>query len=91
MHNRPLAFASVVSLIPGVYLFRMAAGLVDLVTLGPKASADVLLNTIADGATAMLITLAMAIGLILPKMCIEYFYPSLAVETHGKTTVFQNR
>jgi uncharacterized membrane protein YjjP (DUF1212 family) len=85
------AFASVVSLIPGVYLFRMAAGLVDLVTLGEKASADVLLNTIADGATAMLVILAMAIGLILPKMCIEYFYPGLAVETHGKTTVFQNR
>ena len=71
------AFASVVSLIPGVYLFRMAAGLVDLVTLGQKASADVLLNTIADGATAMLIILAMAIGLILPKMCIEHFYPGL--------------
>jgi hypothetical protein len=33
----------------------------------------------------------MAIGLILPKMCIEYFYPGLAVETHWKTTVFQNR
>jgi uncharacterized membrane protein YjjP (DUF1212 family) len=79
------AFASVVSLIPGVYLFRMAAGLVDLVTLGQKASADVLLNTIADGATAMLVILAMAIGLILPKMCIGYFYPGLAVETHGKT------
>jgi uncharacterized membrane protein YjjP (DUF1212 family) len=79
------AFASVVSLIPGVYLFRMAAGLVDLVTLGQqRASADVLLNTIADGATAMLVILAMAIGLILPKMCIEYFYPSLAVLTHGK-------
>jgi uncharacterized membrane protein YjjP (DUF1212 family) len=78
------AFASVVSLIPGVYLFRMAAGLADLVTLGQKASADVLLNTIADGATAALIILAMAIGLILPKMCIEYFHPGLAVETHGK-------
>jgi uncharacterized membrane protein YjjP (DUF1212 family) len=81
------AFASVVSLIPGVYLFRMAAGLVDLVTPGQKASADVLLNTIADGATATLIILAMAIGLILPKMCIEHFYPpSSAVKTHGKTT-----
>jgi hypothetical protein len=65
----------------------MAAGLVDLVTLGQKASADVLLNTIADGATATLIILAMAIGLILPKMCIEHFYPpSSAVKTHGKTT-----
>jgi uncharacterized membrane protein YjjP (DUF1212 family) len=32
-----LAFASVVSLIPGVFLFRMAGGMVDLVTLGSKA------------------------------------------------------
>jgi uncharacterized membrane protein YjjB (DUF3815 family) len=32
-----LAFASVVSLIPGVFLFRMAGGMVDLVTLGPQA------------------------------------------------------
>jgi uncharacterized membrane protein YjjP (DUF1212 family) len=72
------AFTSVVSLIPGVYLFRMAGGFVDLVTLGGKASVDVLLNTIADGTTAALIILAMAFGLIVPKMCIEHFYPSLA-------------
>jgi uncharacterized membrane protein YjjP (DUF1212 family) len=72
------AFASVVSLIPGVYLFRMAGGLVDLVSLGEKASTDALSNTIADGTMAMLILLAMAFGLILPKMCIEYFYPDLA-------------
>jgi uncharacterized membrane protein YjjP (DUF1212 family) len=72
------AFASVVSLMPGVFLFRMAGGFVDLITLGEKASVDVLLNTIADGTTAMLIILAMAFGLILPKMCIEHFYPDLA-------------
>jgi uncharacterized membrane protein YjjP (DUF1212 family) len=73
-----LAFSSVVSLIPGVYLFRMAGGLVELVTSGDNASTGALSNTIADGTTAMLILLAMAFGLILPKMCIEYFYPDLA-------------
>ena len=72
------AFVSVVSLIPGVYLFRMAGGFVDLVTLGDKAPVDVLLNTITDGTTAALIILAMALGLILPRMCIEHFYPGLA-------------
>jgi uncharacterized membrane protein YjjB (DUF3815 family) len=84
-----LCFASVVSLIPGVYLFRMAGGFVDLITLGERASIDVLLNTISDGTTATLIILAMAFGLILPKMCIEHFYPpSPAIKTHGKTGVF---
>jgi uncharacterized membrane protein YjjP (DUF1212 family) len=73
-----LAFSSVVSLIPGVYLFRMAGGLVELVTSGENASTGALSNTIADGTTAMLILLAMAFGLILPKMCIEYLYPDLA-------------
>jgi hypothetical protein len=32
-----LAFASVVSLMPGVFLFRLAAGMVDLAMLGSKA------------------------------------------------------
>ena len=72
------AFASVVSLIPGVYLFRMAGGFVDLVTVGENASVEVLLNTIADGTTAALIIMAMAFGLIVPKMCIERLCPSLA-------------
>jgi uncharacterized membrane protein YjjP (DUF1212 family) len=70
------AFASVVSLIPGVFLFRMAGGLVLLVALGQKASPDLLLSTVVDGATAGLIILAMTFGLILPKMCIEHFWPS---------------
>jgi uncharacterized membrane protein YjjB (DUF3815 family) len=71
-------FASVVSLIPGVYLFRMAGGFVDLVTLGDKATTVVLLNTISDGTTATLTILAMAFGLIVPKMCIERFCPRVA-------------
>jgi uncharacterized membrane protein YjjB (DUF3815 family) len=72
-----VAFASVVSLIPGVYLFRMAGGMVDLVTLGPHAPQELLVQVVADGTTAVLIILAMSFGLILPKMCIEYFTQSL--------------
>jgi uncharacterized membrane protein YjjP (DUF1212 family) len=72
-----LAFASVVSLIPGVFLFRMAGGMVDLVTLGPHAPQELLVQVVADGTTAVLIILAMSFGLILPKMCIEYFTQSL--------------
>ena len=71
------AFASVVSLIPGVFLFRMAGGLLSLIRAGSGASSELLLGTIVDGATALLIILAMAFGLIVPKMCIEYFFPNL--------------
>ena len=71
------AFASVVSLIPGVLLFRMAGGLLSLIRAGSGASSELLLGAIVDGATALLIILAMAFGLIVPKMCIEYFFPAL--------------
>jgi len=72
-----VAFASVVSLIPGVYLFRMAGGLVALTSLGEKAPPDVLVGTIADGSTAVLIIIAMTFGLIVPKMCIDHFRPNM--------------
>jgi uncharacterized membrane protein YjjP (DUF1212 family) len=71
------AFASVVSLIPGVFLFRMAGGLVALVAQGEHAAPALLLDVVADGAGALLIMLAMAFGLILPKMLIEHAFPEL--------------
>jgi uncharacterized membrane protein YjjP (DUF1212 family) len=66
-----LAFASVVSLVPGVFLFRMAGGMVDLVALGPKAPQELFAQVVGDGTTAILIILAMSFGLIFPKMCIQ--------------------
>jgi uncharacterized membrane protein YjjB (DUF3815 family) len=69
-------FAAVVSLIPGVFLFRMAGGLVDLMSLGGQASANLFLSTVSDGMTAALIFFAMAFGLIVPKLLIEHFFPS---------------
>jgi uncharacterized membrane protein YjjP (DUF1212 family) len=66
------AFASVISLIPGLYLFRMAGGLVGLTSLGANAPLSLLLNTIADGTTALLTLIAMAFGLLVPKLCIDY-------------------
>ncbi len=67
------AFASVVSLIPGVYLFRMAGGMLNLVTLGPRAAQDLVLQIAADGTTALVIIVAMGFGLIIPKLCIGHF------------------
>ena len=65
-----IGFASVVSMMPGVYLFRMGSGLVQIAE-GTQTMPD-LLNTIASGATATMIILAMSFGLIIPKLIIDY-------------------
>jgi uncharacterized membrane protein YjjP (DUF1212 family) len=73
------AFASVVSLIPGVFLFRTAGGLVELVALGTNAPPALLVGVVVDATTALLIMLAIALGLIVPKMLIEHFFPDLVL------------
>jgi uncharacterized membrane protein YjjP (DUF1212 family) len=68
-----IAFASVVSLVPGVFLFRMGGSLLTLIALGAKAPTGLLQDVIVDGATAFVVMLAMAFGLIIPKLCIDRF------------------
>jgi len=65
-----IGFASVVSLIPGVYLFRMASGLVQIAD-GSQNTSE-LLSTIANGTTAAMIALGMSVGLLILKLIIDY-------------------
>ena len=67
-----IGFASVVSMMPGVFLFRMSSGLLQL---GDSANATLQLlgATVADGMIAVTIILAMSFGVIVPKIVIDHF------------------
>jgi uncharacterized membrane protein YjjP (DUF1212 family) len=67
-----IGFASVVSIIPGVYLFRLASGLVQIAS-GGQPPPELIAATIADGMIATMIILAMSFGLIVPKLLIDRF------------------
>jgi uncharacterized membrane protein YjjB (DUF3815 family) len=67
-----IGFASVVSMIPGVFLFRMASGLVQLAE-GSHTTLELISATTADGMIAVTIILAMSFGLIVPKLVIDHF------------------
>jgi uncharacterized membrane protein YjjP (DUF1212 family) len=67
-----IGFASVVSMIPGVFLFRMASGVVQLAE-GSHRTLELISATAADGMIAVTIILAMSFGLIVPKLAIDHF------------------
>jgi uncharacterized membrane protein YjjP (DUF1212 family) len=66
-----IGFASVVSMIPGVFLFKMSSGFLQLAT-DPHPTPELVSGTIVDGITAVIIISAMSFGLIVPKLIIDW-------------------
>ncbi|WP_197379848.1 threonine/serine exporter family protein [Mycolicibacterium mengxianglii] len=58
-----IGFAAVVSLVPGMFVFRALSGMLQLQT---DASAEVLAAAVSDSAVAAGVVAAMAIGLVVP-------------------------
>lgn len=71
------SFAAVVSMVPGVFLFETAAALVELTNMGEGAPAQLLVHATVNGITALIIILAMTVGLIVPKMLYDNYLGSL--------------
>ena len=77
-----VGFASVVAQVPGSYLFRMAAGLVELQRVGADVPLRLLAGIAVDGGTALLTLVAMALGLAIPKS----LWMRLCVSDTGRAT-----
>jgi len=78
-----LSFAAVVALIPGVFLFRLAAAFVQIAGLGEKAPPALVSITLGDGVTATLILMAMGLGLLAPRLLAERFGRATVPATNG--------
>ncbi|MEI9984174.1 MAG: threonine/serine exporter family protein [Aliidongia sp.] len=66
-----LGFSAVVSMMPGLFLFRAASALVGTVSIGDSAPLSLLESIVTNGTTAFLIILAMTFGLILPRLLLD--------------------
>lgn len=68
-----LAFSSVVAMIPGSYLFRMADYLFNFYQMGINAQGQEGLLALNQGITALVIVIAISAGVIIPKLCVDHF------------------
>lgn len=66
-----LAFSAVVSMMPGIFLFKFASGVIAVYLAGEATSLAVLTEVVSNGTATLLIVMVMTFGLILPKMLID--------------------
>jgi len=67
-----VGFASVVSMVPGSYLFRMGGGLVQIQKDAGAAPLPLIGGVLSDGTTALATIIAMTLGLLVPIKLYEH-------------------
>jgi uncharacterized membrane protein YjjP (DUF1212 family) len=77
-----IGFASVVSMLPGVYLFRAASGIAQM-TADARAPAALVSGTLSDGFLAATIVLAMCLGLLVPNLVLTDLSEHIARRKSG--------
>ena len=75
-----IGFASVVSLVPGIFLFRMSSGLVQIQQDAASTTVSLLGSIFSDGITALLIIIAMLLGLVLPMHLFDHLRRSKVIK-----------
>ena len=58
-------------MMPGIFVFKLASGLVEVYLAGSAATLSMLAEVVANGTATFLIVMAMTFGLIAPKMLID--------------------
>jgi uncharacterized membrane protein YjjB (DUF3815 family) len=76
-----IGFASIVSLVPGVYVFRLLSGLIQ--AIDGTATPQILTGTLIDGLTAFLIVLGMTVGLVIPMQLLTRILTRAAKQGEG--------
>ena len=71
-----LAFGAVVPMMPGIFVLKLASGLVEVYRADIDATLAMLTSVVFNGTTIFLIVMAMTMGLIIPKMLIDGWFES---------------
>ncbi|MFM6106153.1 MAG: threonine/serine exporter family protein, partial [Sphaerospermopsis kisseleviana] len=61
-----IAFGAVVGIVPGIFVFQAASGLIQIMNLPENASSLLLATTLGMITKALLMTLAIPVGLAIP-------------------------
>ena len=80
------AFPGVVAMVPGSYAFRAALGALSIMVQGAEASASLVAGTLALGIAAIVMTAAIAAGLLLASAGSRWLTRLVSVATDGSRT-----